>query len=259
MTKTYFVVPKITKVDGISFLGYHSYSEYNYLQKSLISKIKRRHFEIALNLTSNSFYTTNVIDFGCADGIFLPSLSRYFASVLGIEQESTFVILAQKLIDDLKLTNVKIINNGNLSTEQIKKESIEKEYKIIFLLEVLEHFGRDYKTMYEDKIVLLKELFSLIDDDGIIVLSVPKMIGISFFIHHIGLWLFNMQRSKYSLKEFMKAAFFNDTSDLEKYWVPCVTHQGFNHKKLEKYLDKDFIICNKTNDIFQVLYVIKKR
>jgi 2-polyprenyl-3-methyl-5-hydroxy-6-metoxy-1,4-benzoquinol methylase len=254
-----FIAPPIVRKEGFDFLGYHSYSEYNYLQKSFISGIKRRHFEIALDLTSDYFFKTDVIDFGCADGIFLPSLSHYFSSVLGIEREKEFVFLAQEIIKDLALKNVKIINNENVSIQELKTESLKKDYKIIFLLEVLEHVGRNYQSMYEDKITLLKEISSLVNNEGMIIVSVPKMIGLSFLIQHIGLTVLNMKRAKYSFKELMSSAFLGDTSGVEKYWVPYVTHQGFNHKKLEKYLNQDFFIVKKRDDFFQVVYVIKKK
>lgn len=257
--KKLFITPPIVRKEGFDFLGYRSYSEYNYLQNSFTSGIKKRHFDIALDLASPYFHTTNVIDFGCADGIFLPSLSCYFNSVLGIEREKEFVFLAQEIIEKSSLKNVEIINNENLSIQEIKKENLKSNYKIIFLLEVLEHVGQNYQTMYQDKINLLKDLSSLIDNDGIIIISVPKMIGLSFLVQRIGLSLMNMERAKYSLKDMLKSAFLNDTSEVEKYWVPYITHQGFNHKKLEKYLKEEFLLVKKKDDFFQVVYVIRKK
>ena len=254
-----FIAPPIIKKEGFEYHGCHSYSEYNYLQKSFISSIKRRHFDIVLDLTSKYFYKTNVIDFGCADGIFLPTLSFYFCSVLGIERNKNSILIAQKMIDELSLKNVIIVDNEIESINKIKKEYIKKDYGIIFLLEVLEHIGTSYQTMYEDKITFLKEIFSLVENTGIIVLSVPKMVGISFFIQSVGLSVFNLTSSEYSFKELIKPILFKDTSDIEKYWVPDYTHKGFNHKKLERYLEREFFIVNKIDDFFQVLYVIKQR
>lgn len=257
--KKKFIAPPLIKCEGIEYHGCHSYSEYNYLKKSFISTIKKRHFDIALNLTSKFFFKANVIDFGCADGIFLPSLSNYFCSVLGIERRKNYIILANKMIEELALKNVKIIDNDNLSIKEIEKENLDKEYQIIFLLEVLEHIGNSYYTMYEDRITFLKEIFSLVNNTGIIVISVPKMIGISFFTQYVGLIVLNMNRSRYSLKELINATLFNDTSEIERYWNPGTTHKGFSHKKLEKYLEQEFFIVNKRNDFFQVLYVISKK
>src|SRR5580693_4791377 len=55
-----------------------SYSEYNYSFTGISSYIKTGHFETVLQLTKEYFHKCNVIDFGCADGIFLPSISKYF-------------------------------------------------------------------------------------------------------------------------------------------------------------------------------------
>jgi|LDZT01.1.fsa_nt_gi 2-polyprenyl-3-methyl-5-hydroxy-6-metoxy-1,4-benzoquinol methylase len=257
--KNLFKVPPVIKNEGFNYLGYHSYSEYNYLQKSYITTVKKRHFEIALDLTSEYYYKANVIDFGCADGIFLPSLSNYFCSVVGIERNEKFVFIAQKLIDELNLKNVKIINNRDTTIQAIKEECPGDKYKIIFLLEVLEHVGNNFKTMYDDRITLLKELFLLVEDDGIIVISVPKMVGLSFLIQQIGLSLLNMTRSEYTLRELLMCSLLKDTSEVEKDWVPEFTHKGFNHEKFEEFMSREFLIKRKVVDVFQVVYVIGKR
>ena len=258
--KKLFRAPPVIKNEGFTYQDCHSYSEYNYLRESYISNIKRRHFEIALDLTSEYFFNANVIDFGCADGIFLPSLSNYFCSVLGIERNEKFVSIAQKLTTELNLKNVKIINNSDLSIQAIKETELSgKESRIIFLLEVMEHIGASFKTMHEDRIAFLKEMFSLVGDEGIIVISVPRMVGLSFLIQQIGLGLFNLNRSEYTLKELIMCSILKDTSEVEKYWIPEFTHKGFNHERFERDLAQVFLIERKVVDIFQVVYVIKKK
>ena len=76
---------------------YIPYSEYNFFKPGFSSLIKKLHFEIALRLTRKYFYKSSAIDFGCADGIFLPSLSKYFKSVLAISNFfATKIIQLQK-------------------------------------------------------------------------------------------------------------------------------------------------------------------
>ena len=201
MTEGNFIFPPNIKLEDYSHFGCNSYSHYNYLRKGIIPSIKRRHFNLALILTQKGFHRFNVIDFGCADGVFLPTLSQYFPFVVGIERNEIFLSFAQRIVETTKLENVQIINNKDLSVEDISKKLQKKDFKIIFLLEVLEHIGNNWKTQYDDKMVFLKNLFSLMSKDGIIVISVPKMIGISFFIQHSALFLLNMNRSRYSLKD----------------------------------------------------------
>ncbi len=257
--KNLFKAPPVIKHEGFDYHGCHSYSEYNYLNKSYVATIKKRHLEIALDLTSEYFHKADVIDFGCADGVFLPSLSNYFCSVLGIERNEKFTFMAQKLINELNLKNVKIINNRETTIQAIVNEYPENKYKIIFLLEVLEHVGNNFRTMYDDKNTLLKELFPLVGDEGIIVISVPKMVGLSFLVQQIGLSLLNMSRSEYTLRELIMCSFLKDTSEVEKDWVPEFTHKGFNHEKFEEFVSREFLIKRKVVDVFQVLYVIGKR
>jgi len=255
-----FKVPPVIGIEGFEYHGCHSYSEYNYLQNTYLSCIKRRHFEIALNLTSKYFYKANVIDFGCGDGIFLPSLSKYFCSVLGIEKNKIFCSIAQKLVEELDLKNVKVISNDDLTIQEIKKKLISEEtYEIVFLLEVMEHIGTTFHTMYEDKITFLKDIFSLMNNKGIIVISVPKMVGLSFLVQHLALTLLSKNRSDYTLKELIECSFFKNTSNVEKYWVPDFTHKGFNHEKFERCMGNYFEIKRKTADAFQVLYVIGEK
>src|SRR2546423_331631 len=58
------------------------YSQYNYLRPGIIQKLKRGRFEKALQLARPYFGTGAALDFGCADGVFLPSLANYFEAVV---------------------------------------------------------------------------------------------------------------------------------------------------------------------------------
>jgi 2-polyprenyl-3-methyl-5-hydroxy-6-metoxy-1,4-benzoquinol methylase len=252
------ILPPILASGSTEYQGCNSYSEYNYLQGGIVSWIKRRHLTIALNLGKNFFYNGCVIDFGCADGIFLPSLSVFFKSVVAIDNNEIFCVQSQRLVDVLKLHNVSVVNNCNLSINQLKERIPDNNYDIIYLLEIIEHIGNDYSTMYEDKSKFIKDIFSLIDDNGICIISVPKMVGLTYLIQYVGLKVFNLYVEKLSLKNLIKAALLSDTHDLEKNWRPLYGHIGFNHIMFEKYLKDDFIIEKKVNDLFQVVYSIKK-
>lgn len=252
-----FIFPPVIKIEGHTYHGCNSYSEYNYLRKGIISWIKRRHFNIALSLVKKGDNKYNVIDFGCSDGIFLPTLSHYFSFVLGIENNKQFIDFSEQVIKQANLHNVQIIDSCNKSLKDLKNESQGKDFQIIFLLEVIEHIGSSWRTQYEDRILFLQGLFSLLHKDGEIIISVPKMTGFSFFIQHSALFLLNLNRSRYSLKEFIKAVIFKDVSMIENCWVPNKTHKGFNHKKLESILKENFSLIKIRDDFFQILYVIK--
>jgi len=213
-------------------------------------------------LTSKYFHKANVIDIGCADGPFIPSLSKYFNKVVGVEYDPRFVEQARKAVYNQHLENVSIICNHDKSFKEIKQELGESKYSIIFLMEVLEHVGKHWTTMYEDKRTFLKEASALIDD-GIIVISVPKMTGFSFLFQAVGQVLFNLGNKKEILSlpvaSLLKCIFLNDTKDIEHLWRPYYTHMGFNHKKLEEVIEGDFEVIKSKSDWFQQIYIIKQK
>jgi len=258
-----FIPPSIIKFTEKGYNGTASYSDFNYGKTGVSSKIKRRHFEIALKLTKQYFHKSNVIDIGCADGPFLPSLSKYFNQVTGIEYDPRFAEQAKKAVYKQHLENVSVICNKESSFEEIKTELGDTRYSIIFLMEVLEHVGNHWTTMYEDKLTFLKEAATLLDDNGIIVISVPKMTGFSFLFQAVGQVLFNLGNKKEILSlpvsSLLKCVFLNDTSDVEHLWRPFYTHMGFNHKKFEDAIKGDFGIIESKNDWFQKIYITRRK
>ncbi|MFC2017359.1 class I SAM-dependent methyltransferase [Chloroflexota bacterium] len=252
----YYIPPPIVEIEGYTYAtNYRSYSEYNYLRPGIVSYIRSRHFDTVLKFTSHYFHKCNVIDFACADGVFLPSLARYFNHVVGIDANKDMIKLASKLVSTLDINDeIQLVNNLNLSISDIRSR-LSHEYHILYLLELLEHIG-DKSNLWEAKIEFLKDLFTLIDDRGIIVISVPKMVGISFLIQRLGLTVFNLNREPISINDLLRASIFSDTRNLEERFDEG--HIGFNHKKLESYLRSAFHVLQKKNEIFQVLYIIAK-
>jgi len=235
---------------------FKTYSEYNYLSSNtVVSKIRRYHFEKVLQLTEEYFNKASVIDFGCADGSFLPTLSKYFPNVLGIDIDPNYIDICTKLIDKMNLDNCKCICSENMSIEELKSK-INGSFNLLFLLEVLEHIG-EKDNMYESKMDFLRQISSLIPDDGLIVISVPNMVGLGFLIQRFGLSILGLYREELTWKELLYAGFLNKTDELEQKWR-FESHIGFNHKKLEQYMKKEFQIVEKSNIFFQTVYVIKK-
>lgn len=222
----------------------------------MASRLRIRHFEEALKMTSESFHNANVIDFGCADGPLLPSLSKYFNHVIGIDNNPTFIKISSKVVETMHLSNVKLICNDNLTLDAVKQRIAGEKYQILFLLETLEHIG-DKSALWESRVNFIRDLFSLLDEKGIIIISVPIMVGASFFLQRFGFLLLNVKsQEKISTTDLLKASLLNDTTNLEKMWHGG--HLGFNHKKLEQYLKKNFVILEKKNITFQVIYKLAK-
>lgn len=260
---SYFIKPIKIQFENYTYSNSFSYTHANYLKPNIQSKIKSRHFEVALKLTSDYFHKANVIDIGCADGPFLPSLSHYFISTVGIDINQDFLKQAQTLANKQNLNNVSLMCSKDKDFSTIKRELGTKKYSIIFLMEVMEHVGNRWETMYQDKLAFLKDISKLIDNEGFIVMSVPKMVGISFAFQIVGQIIFNLDSKKdicnMSLSNLCKCILFCNTDNIEHQWVPYYTHIGFNHKKLETLIERDFIICKSKSDYFQQIYIIKKK
>ena len=256
---SYFVRPPRVHSEGYVHhkkTGARTYSEYNYLRPGIASYFRTRHFEHALLLTREHFHKCNVIDFGCGDGPFLPSLAKYFNRVLAIDKHPKYIELASKVVSSTGLDNVELLCNRDLTSDDIKSKMGNENYHILYLLETLEHVG-DKSNLWGSRVDFIKELSGLIDESGMIVISVPKMIGISFLLQRLGLFLSGAHREPISMNNVLRASLFDDTTDLEKRWQGG--HLGFNHKKLESHLGKEFHILKKKTLLFQLVYVCQRR
>ncbi len=260
----YFVPPPCVDLEDFYYMptrGVRTYSQYNYLKRGPASFFRTRHFEYALRLTRGYFNKCNVIDFGCADGPFLPSLAKYFNYVIGIDTEPKFVELAIRLVKSLELKKAELICNRNLTFQNLRAKLEGRKYQILFLLETIEHIG-DKSDIWNSKISFIEELFNLIDETGLIVISVPNMVGISFLLQRLGLLFSNSEREIISKTSLLRALLFNYTGDLEQQWQPWqmgkIGHLGFNHLKLEEYLEKAFRVSKK-HIFFQIIYLCRRK
>ena len=77
------------------------------------------------------------------------------------------------------------------------------------------------------------EASELLHADGEIIMSVPHMVGPSFLLQRLGLWLTRSRREPISLHDLERAVVHADTDALEADWEP-EKHLGFNHRKLER-------------------------
>lgn len=238
--------------------AYPTYTEYNYLGSGLAARIKSRHFEVALRLTQDLFGANHAIDLGCADGVFLPSLSKHFASVCGIEQHPPFARLSRSLVESVGLPNVTVLCNEDIDLAGLKERIPEREYRVLFLLEVIEHVG-DRDALYESKLAFLRGVFGLLEPDGVVVLSVPRMVGLSFLAQRMGFAVLGVHREAISMRNLLRASFLCDTADLREEWDSS-KHLGFNDRELEQSIyGSEFRIVKKRNLLFQKVLVISRR
>jgi len=240
-------------VAGKSYANrYERYSEYNYIGFRIDRIIKKLHFNRALYLALKRGSSQTVVDFGCADGFFLPSLSRYFSQVFGIEQNSRFAHIARVLKDRRNLHNTQIFCNAIQDEHDFVYNKLDKKADTLFALEVIEHVGTN-KNMYRSKSEFIEDLFKLVQPGGKIIISVPVMVGIPFLIQRVAMKILGLNRKKLSLSQLFKCVVLKSTDGLEEKWSGG--HLGFNHIKLESELSKNFNLVSHSV-FFSKLYEI---
>lgn len=106
---------------------------------------------------SGRFHAKTVLDLGCGEGVLLPSLSKYYEIVYGIDID---ISVAKKVKEIYKLENV------TLNEEPILNNSYEdNKFDLIFAPSVMEHF--------KDLDQLLEELNRILNKNGRLVFSSP--------------------------------------------------------------------------------------
>lgn len=125
--------------------------KYKFIQELYWKRLER-----TLGITCN-FPAKTVLDMGCGEGVFLPSLSGNYESVYGIDLD---IAIAEKIKELYQLTNVKLFE------ENIINNNFEDNYfDIIFAASVLEHF--------KDLDMLFVELKRILKKNGRLIFSSP--------------------------------------------------------------------------------------
>ena len=234
--------------------GHATYTDYNYLSAGPLAQLKSAHFEAALDLVADLAGTTGAIDFGCADGVFLPTLDRAFEPVLGIDDDPAMVAHAKRVAAALGL-GAEILANTGMGWAELRERVHAERYGVVFLLETVEHVGTA-GDMVGSRIAFLRELFTIAAPGATIVLSVPNMVGLPFAIQRIGLAATGSAREPITARDFVRAVVLKDVDRLEPKWERHM-HLGFNHRKLERAMRGAFDIVGKRDLIFSKVYAVR--
>ncbi|MBL4657149.1 MAG: class I SAM-dependent methyltransferase [Flavobacteriales bacterium] len=106
---------------------------------------------------AQKFDGKKVLDLGCGQGVFLPSLSKHYEEVHGVDLDLS---ICSRIKETLKLDNVTLHN------ENILESSLEgAEFDLILAPSVLEHFS--------DQDALFKSLTNMLKPGGHLIFSSP--------------------------------------------------------------------------------------
>ncbi len=247
------------------YKGWESYSHYNYISGKFAS-FKRKHFENALKLAEPFLNKgKTVIDYGCADGFFIPTLSKHFGKVYGLDIDEKLIKYAKDVVSLNRIKNIELHCIQNLNQNEIQDLLGNERISAIFCLDVVEHIY-EKSDPYKKRIEFIKNLLNLLDAEGYLFLSVPNMIGIPLFLQ----WVLSrviggVFDEGVNIKDLIRPILLKDTRKITGL-IPGA-HTGFNHKYLELYLKKHGLQIVKKKAIpfgimedlnYSMMYVLKK-
>ncbi len=242
--------------------AYRSYSDYNYLRPGPIAALKRRHFTVALELARPWFHRTAAIDFGCADGIFLPSLARYFPRALGIDRDPAACAIAEAVVGDLGLANVRVLCTAETDAGAPLRAAIAtaspEGYGIAFALETLEHIGApDRGDADARRAAIVRDLLALLAPPARIIVSVPHMTGLRFLAKYGAQRILGVADERLTLGEALRAGIRHDTMALAPRWRGG--HVGFDERTFERALGGVAHIRERRTTWLSALYMLESR
>jgi SAM-dependent methyltransferase len=237
--------------------GHATYASYNYLRGGLVARVKASHFEAALRLTRHRFGTTSAIDFGCADGVFLPSLGRWFVNAVGIDRDREAIEIADNAMRSLRLENVRLICSDGMDVSALAENLAPDSFSVLYTIMTLEHFGERGRA-YESRADLVDMMFDLLEPNGIVLVGVPNMVGLPFLIQRIVLSASRLHRDPITSAQMFKAIVRKDTTELEPHWHP-ETHLGFNHVKLLDFLRQRAYVLGHRSLLFEEMFLLSRQ
>jgi len=263
----YFVrpAPGILESETECYIGpYRTYAHYNYLRPGPIAALKRRRFDIALSLARPWFHKTGAIDFGCADGVLLPSLARYFPRVAAVDHDPRVIPIAKQVVEEAGLESVDVINSSHMPMPALRARLLgprgDREYGVMFLLETLEHVGPDAPAdmdCYAYRAQFVRDLFNFLAPPARIIISIPRMTGIGFLTRYVTQSTLGMAHEHIPVADALRAGILGDTTALESQWTGG--HVGFNERKMERELRKYFNVVEERRLPFSLMFTIERR
>ncbi len=212
----------------------NQYSNYLYNSKSAFIRLYAYLPFIFALKTINKLNDLCVLDIGCADGPFLPTLNYNINKIFAVDINNNYLIESKSLIKN-NLRNSRRINLFCLDAHNFP--FIDSKFDLIFCLEVLEHV--------KDPIIMIKEIFRILKKNGMVICTLPIEIGIPLLIRNLVGKIFKYNRPRYTTKEFLRNIFLKKTGVRPEYigfkeFMGDLGHKNFDWRFIEKNLRKYF-------------------
>ncbi|PTF74604.1 class I SAM-dependent methyltransferase, partial [Staphylococcus chromogenes] len=111
---------------------------------------------------AENYNCKNIIDLGCGPGIYTHPLAQFGYNVVGVDISSKSISFAQKKAFEENL-NIKYINSDFFNLYKQENQDM-----VLLLYEIYSTFN------LEQRILLLDNIFKMLNNDGIFILDVPS-------------------------------------------------------------------------------------
>lgn len=219
------------------------YSDLLYSSKSFLqNQFTYNHFYYALNLAHIDENKT-VLDLGCADGPFLPTLNRYGNIVIGLDFSQGLLSRAKSLLNHKNHPLKKpFLLNSDARRLPFKENCID----IIFCLETFEHVP--------NSIELIEEIFRILKPNGELIYSIPIVIGFALLLRQFIKKILRLIKrgqplgASYTLKELFINGFLKKPPKERNYQLLFInnevkfhyTHKNFDWRNIQLLINKKF-------------------
>jgi 2-polyprenyl-3-methyl-5-hydroxy-6-metoxy-1,4-benzoquinol methylase len=197
-----------------------SYQEQTHSHKSWVKRYShKKRFKIAIELLQLR-HKDRLLDFGAADGY----LTDTILSCAGIDLSITCYEPDVTLFREL---SGRVAHLHNVSAHNTLDGLRSQTFNKIACLEVLEHLSR------EDQLSVLRQIKNLLDQKGLIVVSVPIEIGPSSLIKNTFRALHHEYQENMQASNVVRSLLgMRITRTSQKAYFP--THTGFDFRDLEQ-------------------------
>lgn len=138
---------------------------------------------------AENYNCKNIIDLGCGPGIYTHPLAQFGYNVVGVDISSKSISFAQKKAFEENL-NIKYINSDFFNLYKQENQDM-----VLLLYEIYSTFN------LEQRILLLDNIFKMLNNDGIFILDVPSTNRLSN-IEEMSNWTFFNKETLYNSEPF---------------------------------------------------------
>lgn len=136
-----------------------------------------------------------ILDVGCADGPFLPTLNYYAKNIVATDINKELIERSNYITKNV-LFNSKKINL--MTSDGLALPFRNESFNAIFCLEVLEHV--------KDPRIVIEEIYRILKKKGTFISTVPVEIGPSLLMREVIGRITNFHRPTYTKKELIQSA-----------------------------------------------------